>query len=98
MTSRFINYAVAVGFAGTLCVASGVSFAQGVGVEIGPFGAYVDVAPNYVPYGPYGPYYGYGYVGPRYWYRGSTHRIYGGPRSDLFNYEGPNRGVMERAH
>jgi hypothetical protein len=93
MTNRVINYAAAVGVFGALCAASGVSFAQGVGVEIGPVGAYVDVGPDY------GPYYGYSYWGPRYWYRhGSTHRIYGGPRSDLFNYEGPNRGAMERAH
>jgi len=93
MTIRFINYAVALGIAGMLCTASDVSFAQGVGIEVGPVDAYVDAGPVY------GPYYGYRYVMPRYRYHyNSTHGIYGGPTSNLFNYEGPNRGAMERAH
>jgi hypothetical protein len=65
--------------------------AQDIGGGVGPAGVYVGVAP---PYGPYG--YPYAYGGPRPY--GWTHEIYGGPSSNLFSYEGPNRAAQERAH
>jgi hypothetical protein len=76
--------------AGFLAMASSESVAQvGVGVDVGPDGVGV---------GAYGPYVG-GHASPYYGgpgYYGGTHAIYGGPSSDLFSYEGPNRGAMER--
>jgi hypothetical protein len=87
---------IAAAVMGSAALASSPSSAQVVGVDVGPFGFGVTVG----DYGPYydGPYYGgpYYYGAPAYRYRG-THGIYGGPRSDLFNYQGPNRGAMERA-
>jgi hypothetical protein len=81
--------------AGFLAMASSESVAQvGVGVDVGPYGVGVGT------YGPYvggraSPYYGGPYYGGPGYY-GGTHAIYGGPSSDLFSYEGPNRGAMER--
>jgi hypothetical protein len=92
MTSRLIKYALAAALVGTCCAGSTVSFAQEFGVEVGPAGVYAGVNPNVGPYGAYG----YDYPGPRFGYRGGTHAIYGGPSSNLFSYEGPNRGAMER--
>jgi hypothetical protein len=69
---------------GALAIASTASMAQ-VAVEVGP------------PAGPYdGGFYGpsYGYYAPYYGYSGPTSGIYGGPPSDLFDYEGPNHGAM----
>src|SRR5215813_6265946 len=88
---------IAAAVVGSAALASSPSSAQvGVGVDVGPFGFGVTVG----DYGPYydGHYYGgpYYYAAPAYRYRG-TYGLYGGPRSDLFNYQGPNRGAMERA-
>jgi hypothetical protein len=89
MTHRLTIFCIA---AGTLAMASSESMAQ-----IGPG---IDVDSYSVGLGPYGSYdggshYGYAYYGGGYY--GSTHAIYGGPSSDLFSYEGPNRGAMERS-
>jgi hypothetical protein len=92
MRNRLAKYALAVALVGTCCAESTVSFAQGFGVEAGPGGVYAGANPDVGPYGAYG----YDYRGPRSWYPGGTHDIYGGPSSNLFSYEGPNRGAMER--
>ncbi len=82
MKHRLMTYSIA---AGVLAIVSSASSAQ----DVGRYG------------------YGYGsrdsydavYLGAidNSGYLGGTHGIYGGPTGDLFSYEGPNRGAMERA-
>jgi hypothetical protein len=83
MKHRLMTYSIA---AGVLAIAGTVSGAQDVR--------------GYGPgYGSRNSYYDAVYVGAvdDSGYLGGTHGIYGGPTGDLFNYEGPNRGAMERA-
>ena len=77
MTRALTKYALTAGFAGTLAIASTASLAQ---APVGP-----TLPPTGGPYGAYGP-------GPAYGYYPQTNGIYGGPSSDLFDYEGPNLG------
>jgi hypothetical protein len=86
---RLINGAILAGILGATFGLSTAAAAQDVGVGVGPAGVYVGAAPE----GPYGS--PYAYAGPRPGY-GWTHNIYGGPASNLFSYEGPNRAAQER--
>jgi hypothetical protein len=88
---RLINGAISAGMLAATFGLSTAAVAQDVGVGVGPAGVYVGAAPE----GPYGS--PYGYAGRSRWY-GAAHDIYGGPPSDLFSYEGPNRAAQERAH
>ena len=88
MATRFMTYCVA---AGLLTMPASASIAQvGPSVDVGPYGPGL---------GTYGPRYGgqepYYFTGPDYY--GSTQAIYGGPSSDLFSYQGPNRAAMEHS-
>lgn len=98
MRYRALTYVIAAAIAGAITVFATASFAQvAVGVDVDPYGARVANGPYaYDYYGGvsiynYPPTHGiYGYP--------PTNGIYGGPTVDLFNYEGPNRGAVERAH
>jgi hypothetical protein len=95
MTHRLIKGAAACAAVAALCgfgAAGQAQEVQEVGVAIGPADVYVEGAPGYAPYIDAA----YAYGGPRYRY-GASHDIYGGPPSDLFSYEGPNRAAQERS-
>jgi hypothetical protein len=87
---RLINGAILAGILAATFGLSTAAVAQDVGVGVGPAGVYVGVAPGYGPYGDE-----YAYAGPGRSY-GWTHGIYGGPPSNLFSYQGPNRAAQER--
>jgi hypothetical protein len=92
MTRRLIKGTAACAVVG-LCGFGAASQAQEVGVAVGPADVYVEGAPGYAPFSDDA----YAYGGPRYRY-GASHDIYGGPPSDLFSYQGPNRSAQERSH
>jgi hypothetical protein len=96
MRHRALKYVIGVTIAGAITASATASFAEVV--DVGPYGAGFAIGPYGYDYsiGRYGYEY---YRGPIYGYypRSYTHDIYGGPAVDLFNYEGPNRGAMERS-
>jgi hypothetical protein len=86
MTRALTKCALAASIVGAFAVAGTAGIAQ-VAVEVGPPGYGYGVYGG--PYGAYGPGAEYGYYPP-------TNGIYGGPTSNLFDYEGPNHGAMVR--
>jgi hypothetical protein len=86
MTRVVIKYALAAGVVAALAATSTASMAQS---PVGP-----TLPPAHGPYGDpyaYGPGPGYGY-----YYYPPTYGIYGGPPSNLFDYEGRNHGAQVR--